>query len=156
MWAVSTAPWVAPLYLPGSHFPFIFSLAPFGHFSFSVCFSVTSSILHCFCFLSPFDLMSSKKQVMGAQTSREREICSFVWAVAWFHNSGHWGIFFFLNSGFRNQEDNYFYKEHWCEMNMSWPILGTLRSVAVMAVLCGAFSRLKMLHLHNLQRSFSS
>lgn len=94
MWPVSTAPWVAPLYLPGSHFPFIFSLAPFGHFSFSVCFSITSSILHCFCFFSPFDLMSSKKQVMGAQTAREREICSFVWAVAWFHNSGHWGIFF--------------------------------------------------------------
>lgn len=84
-----------------------------------LCFSVTSSILHCFCFFSPFDLMSSKKQVMGAQTAREREICSIVWAVAWFHNSGHCGIFFSLNSGFRNQEDNYFYKEQWCKMSMS-------------------------------------
>lgn len=104
MWPVSTAPWVAPLHLPGSHFPFIFSLAPFGHFSFSVCFSVTSSFLHCFCFFLSLwfdELQGTGDGCENSKRERELLLCVGCQLVSQFRLLGY----LFLNSSFRNRED---------------------------------------------------
>lgn len=123
-------------FLASSFWALFFLCLLFRHFLFL-------ALLLFFFFFSPSDLMSSKELVMGARTARERESCSFVWPASWFHNSGYWDIY--SSTPVLETRKILFYNEHWCEMNMSWSILGTLRSVSVMAMLCGASSGLKML-----------